>query len=128
MQCPVCTTQNADTAWQCEKCHTLLPDAGAQVTLDQGTPEEFSVALSPETAAHLPPADTLQPGTILAGRYEILQLIGQGGMGAVYKARDRELDRVVALKTIRPSLAKNADTLRRFKQELILRAKSLTKT
>src|SRR4029077_16503087 len=50
----------------------------------------------------------------------ILKLIGRGGMGAVYKARDTELDRVVALKLIRPELAKNPEVLRRFKQELIL--------
>jgi len=41
-------------------------------------------------------------------------------MGAVYKAHDRELDRLVALKTIRPELAGNAEMLRRFKQELVL--------
>jgi serine/threonine protein kinase/tetratricopeptide (TPR) repeat protein len=62
----------------------------------------------------------LEKGTILAGRYEILQLLGRGGMGAVYKARDTELDRVVALKLIRPELAKNPEILRRFKHELIL--------
>jgi tetratricopeptide (TPR) repeat protein len=65
-------------------------------------------------------AEELQEGTLLAGRYEILKLLGQGGMGAVYKARDTELDRIVALKLIRPELAKNADILRRFKQEVIL--------
>jgi len=41
-------------------------------------------------------------------------------MGAVYKARDSELDRIVALKLIRSELAKNPEILRRFKQELIL--------
>lgn len=41
-------------------------------------------------------------------------------MGTVYKVRDRELDRVAALKTIRPDLASNANTIRRFKQELLL--------
>ncbi len=41
-------------------------------------------------------------------------------MGAVYKARDTELDRIVALKLIRPELARNPEILRRFKQELIL--------
>src|SRR5436190_17665013 len=62
----------------------------------------------------------LQPGSILGGRYEILAALGEGGMGAVYKARDRELDRLVALKVIRPDLARNPAIIQRFKQELIL--------
>jgi serine/threonine protein kinase len=62
----------------------------------------------------------LQPGTVVAGRYEIVKLLGEGGMGAVYRAQDRELERVVALKVIRPELARNAQVLQRFKQELIL--------
>ena len=57
---------------------------------------------------------------MLGGRYEILQLLGEGGMGAVYKAMDRELDRPVALKLIRPELAANSSILARFKQELLL--------
>ena len=57
---------------------------------------------------------------MLGGRYEILQTIGEGGMGAVYKAADRELDRFVALKVIRPELASNPSILARFKQELLL--------
>jgi serine/threonine protein kinase/tetratricopeptide (TPR) repeat protein len=62
----------------------------------------------------------LQAGSLLGARYEILQMLGQGGMGAVYKARDRELDRLVAIKVIRPDLAGDPDILKRFKQELIL--------
>jgi eukaryotic-like serine/threonine-protein kinase len=62
----------------------------------------------------------LQPGVVFAGRYEILRALGQGGMGAVYQARDRELDRVIALKVIRPELATDPAILQRFKQELIL--------
>ncbi len=62
----------------------------------------------------------LQIGDVLGGRYEILQLLGEGGMGAVYKAMDRELNRPVALKLIRPQLASNPSILARFKQELLL--------
>ncbi|MGA8540027.1 MAG: tetratricopeptide repeat protein [Terriglobales bacterium] len=65
-------------------------------------------------------AAVLQIGDLLAGRYEILQLLGEGGMGAVYKASDRELDRFVALKVIRRELASNPSILARFKQELLL--------
>ena len=62
----------------------------------------------------------LRPGTVLGRRYEILQLLGEGGMGAVYRARDREVNRMVALKVIRPDLAGDRAILDRFKQELVL--------
>jgi tetratricopeptide (TPR) repeat protein/predicted Ser/Thr protein kinase len=62
----------------------------------------------------------LTPGAILGERYEVVRLLGQGGMGAVYQAKDRELDRQVALKVIRGDMAANPEILRRFKQELIL--------
>ena len=65
-------------------------------------------------------APVLDTGDVLGGRYEILQMLGEGGMGAVYKAMDRELDRPVALKLIRPELASNPSILARFKQELLL--------
>lgn len=60
------------------------------------------------------------PGTVLGGRYEIVAQLGMGGMGAVYKAYDREVQRDIALKVIRPELAENPQILQRFKQELIL--------
>lgn len=65
-------------------------------------------------------ATLLQPGTVLGNRYEILQILGEGGMGAVYKARDVELDRIIALKVIRPELARHPAIIDRFKQELLL--------
>ena len=72
-----------------------------------------------------PPASTfgspiLPPGMVIGNRYQILQIVGEGGMGAVYKAKDLELNRVIALKVIRPELASNPEILQRFKQELIL--------
>ncbi len=60
---------------------------------------------------------------VIGERYEILAVLGEGGMGAVYKAKDRELDRLVALKVIRPELASNPDILQRFKQEILLSSK-----
>jgi serine/threonine protein kinase/tetratricopeptide (TPR) repeat protein len=78
------------------------------------TPSRISISGMSASAA------VLQIGDVLGGRYEILQLLGEGGMGAVYKASDRELDRFVALKVIRPELGSNPAILARFKQELLL--------
>ena len=129
MNCPQCQSTNAPEAVRCSRCDTPLGFEGATITdtpgaetLDPGTmkvPEGWSVPapVAPSIAGSL--AD-LQPGTLLGNRYEILQLLGQGGMGAVYRARDREVDRMVALKVIRPELAGRPEILQRFKQELIL--------
>ena len=121
MECPVCATPNSASATECGKCHTPLGGPVAQETLNEGgAPADWSVAGSSRISAPGAESDTLDIGTVLAARYEILKLLGQGGMGAVYKARDTELDRIVAIKLIRPELAKNPEVLRRFKQELIL--------
>ncbi|HZW81691.1 MAG TPA: serine/threonine-protein kinase, partial [Candidatus Deferrimicrobiaceae bacterium] len=82
-----------------------------------GSPAPRSPAARPRAQMS---AAVLQIGDVLGGRYEILQLLGEGGMGAVYKAMDRELNRPVALKLIRPQLAANPSILARFKQELLL--------
>jgi len=73
-----------------------------------------------KTRGFVSPQPVLEEGTVLAGRYEIVQTLGEGGMGAVYKAKDLELDRMVALKVIRPELARNSSIIERFKQELLL--------
>jgi len=87
-----------------------------------GAPPARTAGLSRSSGS--PPAQfLLMPRMLLAGRYEILEVLGEGGMGAVYKAKDRELDRLVALKVIRPELASNPDILQRFKQEILLSSK-----
>jgi len=70
------------------------------------------------------PGAPLTPGTVLGGRYEILDQLGEGGMGAVYKAKDTAVDRLIALKVIRPDLAGNPGILQRFKQVWCWRARS----
>jgi tetratricopeptide (TPR) repeat protein/predicted Ser/Thr protein kinase len=98
-------------------------------TLPHGTPIPGATAALPyarqtpsrsQSTAGISAFHSLTPGVLFGGRYEILSVLGQGGMGAVYKARDRELDRMIALKVIRPELATDPAILLRFKQELIL--------
>jgi TolB-like protein/Tfp pilus assembly protein PilF len=59
---------------------------------------------------------TFEPGTNL-GRYELQALLGAGGMGAVYRARDTRLNRVVAIKVLLPQLASDARLRERFERE-----------
>src|SRR5437899_7896255 len=121
MQCPVCQADNPSTAATCEKCSTPFPLSDATISpTDSGQKAGWSAAAPVRPSSDAAAKGQLKPGSVLAERYEILQLLGQGGMGAVYKARDKELDRVVALKLIRSEFAKNPEILRRFKQELIL--------
>lgn len=62
----------------------------------------------------------LAAGTVLSGRYEIRELVGMGGMGIVYRARDRRLDVEVAVKLLNADRAVDPETLQRFERELVL--------
>jgi len=62
----------------------------------------------------------LRPGDLLGGRFRIVSLLGIGGMGVVYRARDLSLDIDVAIKLLRPELARRPGAFERFRSELLL--------
>ena len=68
--------------------------------------------------------DQLRPGALFAGRYEVKEIIGAGGMGVVYRAFDRELQEPIAIKTLKTeAMAGDRAALERFKQEIRLARK-----
>jgi serine/threonine protein kinase/tetratricopeptide (TPR) repeat protein len=116
MVCPECSYENPETSVVCVKCTTPLPLTDQTLATDgQGWSVPDANGVVSNTALI-----QLSPGTSIGTRYEIVRLLGQGGMGAVYQAQDKELERQVAIKVIRADMASNPEILRRFKQELIL--------
>lgn len=132
MLCASCKTPVPASATSCPACGTVTPidpgetavstPAADETEISAGRGQGWSKAYtSSDLLAYQ--SVPLKTGTILGGRYEILETLGEGGMGAVFKARDREVDRIVALKVIRPELAGSQDILQRFRQELVLARK-----
>jgi serine/threonine-protein kinase len=81
----------------------------------------LSSAATTSLEAVTTPAGGVSQGSLFGGRYDVLGTIGKGGMGVVYRAHDRQLDEVVALKVLRSEVLKDDPTLLdRFKQEIKL--------
>ncbi len=132
LTCPVCATPNQEGSVSCEHCNFALSSSVDETVVagngaESRAGEQATViataaftAISTGAAAPARAFAELSIGHVLNNRYEILARLGQGGMGTVYKVLDRELDRIIALKTIRPDLASNASSLRRLKQETLL--------
>jgi len=119
--CPRCGQANPDGAAACGACGgPLATAAGADGDPTLVPPEERTLDLGPSTPAGARGAARLPSGSRLGERYEILSVLGEGGMGTVYKARDRALDRTVALKVIRRDMASRPEILERFKREILL--------
>ena len=105
---------------KCPKCHSENPET-KQFCADCGTQLEPSRAVHPEVTETLQtPIKDLATGSTFAGRYQIIEELGHGGMGKVYKAFDTKIKEKVALKLIRPDVASDRETLERFSNELRL--------
>ncbi|WP_437809767.1 protein kinase domain-containing protein [Sorangium sp. So ce1078] len=87
------------------------------------TPLPASGAREGAAAASSASAAETGPRQVLAGRYELLGLVGIGGMGSVYRARDLELEELVAVKVLRRELSGSPDVIDRFRREVRLSRK-----
>jgi serine/threonine protein kinase len=104
IKCPKCHFENPDDTIYCGKCGTQLKSS-----------EEISVS---PTETIEPPKEELATGSTFAGRYQIIEELGKGGMGKVYRVVDKKLDEEVAVKLIKPEIASNRKTVERFSKEL----------
>jgi eukaryotic-like serine/threonine-protein kinase len=104
VKCPKCESENPDTLKFCGECGTQLIPSSREVK-QQAT----------ETVQT--PVQVLTPGATFAGRYEIIEELGHGGMGLVYKARDTRLDRFVAIKVLPRERISDSERKLRFIRE-----------
>jgi len=104
IECPKCNTENTSDSEFCKKCATPLPSS-----------KEIPVTETLETST-----EELNTGSTFAGRYQIIEELGEGGTGKVYRVLDRELKEEVALKLMKPEMALDKKTLKRFSNELKL--------
>jgi len=105
MKCPSCQTENLPDSLFCHKCATPLPS-------------DISNPTASFTKTMVTPFEDLTRGSLFAGRYEVIEELGKGGMGKVYKVYDQKIQEVVALKLIKPEIGFNEKAVERFKNEL----------
>lgn len=107
--CIACQTSNPDSAELCENCGTPFPGAGWSAPTS--TPADGMRVSSDK------PAGGLKPGDMIAERYKVVESIGAGGMGVVYRVHDTVLSEDVALKLMAPRLLQDQTAVQRFLNE-----------
>jgi serine/threonine protein kinase/Flp pilus assembly protein TadD len=105
MKCPKCHSENLDEARFCRTC-------GRDLRISAQSD------ISPRSLQ--PSSEELSRGAVFAGRFEVIEELGKGGMGRVYRVLDTKIDEEVALKLVRPEIASDRKTIKRFSNELKL--------
>ncbi len=110
VKCPKCHSENPDTLKFCGECGTqLIPPS-----------KDFQPNV---TETLQTPIRVLMGGSTFAGRYQIIEELGKGGMGRVYKVLDTKINEKIALKLINLEVASDRETIERFSNELKLARK-----
>ncbi len=102
IKCPECDTSNPSDSRYCKQCATPFPSR-----------EDIKVTETMEAAQ-----EELTTGSTFAERYQIIEELGKGGMGRVYRVLDKKLKEEIALKLIKPEIASDKKTVERFSNEL----------
>jgi len=110
MKCPKCQAENPETKQFCADCGTQLIPSSKDVRPNA-------------TETLRTPIRELTGGSTFAGRYQIIEELGKGGMGRVYKVLDTKINEKIALKLIKPEVASDRETIERFSNELKLARK-----
>ena len=103
MKCPKCQSDNPDDSKFCKEC-------GSNITAEGETRPSFTKTLKT-------PSKGLIPGTTFAARYKVIEELGRGGQGVVYKSEDAKLKRKVAIKLLPPELTGDKEAKERFIRE-----------
>jgi serine/threonine protein kinase len=104
IKCPKCHSENPETKQFCADC-------GTQLHAPEDHPPVFTETLQA-------PIRELTTGSTFAKRYQIIEELGKGGMGKVYKVFDQEVQAKMALKLIKPEASADKNTIDRFRNEL----------